>query len=435
MPDLVRRLAMKWRLHYSKHHPNDEQDFVGPFDQPTLGSPQASRAVSEKTPFEDQPPDFAEQAPHFSNHEALDFEASISHLPTEVILEIASHTTPCSRACLALSSKRLFSVISDGFSDLFDDLRLPAELPQNNWPRFTANDWPLMYQADRWKFLCLLQKDSRHWLACSDCFILHPAQWFGQTEVAVWPLKRSWPQCRPPTLDHLPRSKVPRGIVDLCPCIKLTQGKKRTLLAYLQQRHQEQEHPGLRGVGACLPPASGPWWHECRAVYSTGLVGTKLHPYLLENGGLGVITEYTYYRNLGTIKPLLRVACPHYYLDNWRSNLFFHEHLHSFNLPCKTCVQSRQCRYCSTRVIKATEVRELEYSYFSTISTERILSDHFWNHQIGFPFLATPRSCIQSRTGTTQVIVSKEVSGGTSNGSSTHECSWRVAGIISLYTE
>lgn len=383
MPNLIRLLATKWRLHHSK---NAEEDYDGPFDRPTLGCPQANRAVPEETPLEDQPPDFAKQAPRFSKYGALDSKAPISSLPTEVILEIASHTTPCSRVCLALSSKRLFSIISDGFSNLFDDLKLPAELPQDSPPRFTANDWPLMYQPERWNLLCLLQKDSRHWLACSDCFVLHPAQWFGQTEVAVWPLKRSWPQCRPPTLDHLPRSKVPRGIVDLCPCIKLTQGKKRTLLAYLQQRHQEQEHGGLRSIGTYLPPPNGPWWHECRALCSTGLVDTKLHPYLLENGGLGVITEYTYLRKLGIITPLLRVACPHCYINEWRCNLFFHEHVHSFNLPCKTCVQSRQCRYCSTRVIKATRVRELESSYSSTVTIERILSDRFWNYQTVFPF-------------------------------------------------
>ena len=260
----------------------------------------------------------------------------------------------------------------------------------------------------------------------------------------MWPLKRSWPQCRPPTLDHLPRSEVPRGIVDLCPCIKLTPGKKRTLLGYLQQRHQEQEHRGLRGVGTYLPPASGPWWHECRAVYSTGPVGIKIHPFLLENGGLGVITEYTYDRSLGelprnrnleTLMPGLRLACPHSYIDAWRPSLWFHMYLHSFNSPCKTCAQSRQCRYCSTRVIKATKVRDLESTYFGTVSTERILSDHFWNHQTGFPF---PRH--------TKVLYPK--SHGRPPGSSIEASlrqykrwclkPWlllRVDGIISLYTE
>ena len=29
----------------------------------------------------------------------------------------------------------------------------------------------------------------------------------------MWPLKKSWPQCRPPKFSHLSRSKVPRGIV------------------------------------------------------------------------------------------------------------------------------------------------------------------------------------------------------------------------------
>ena len=335
---------MKWRLHDSKHH--SEEECSRPSDRLTLGSPRAGRTIPDKCRLGDQPPDFAKQAHRSSVHGALEAEAPIFRLPTEVILEIASNTTPCSRACLALSSKRIFCVISDGFNDVFDGLQLPAEIPRDNPPFSVANDWPLMYQPKRWNFLCLLQKDLlqkdllqkdfRQWLACSDCLVLHPAQWFGQTEVAVWPLKRSCPQCRPPKLEHLSRNKVPRGIVDLCPCIKLTQGKKSTLVDYLErhEEHREQEHPCLRGIGTCLPPASGPWSHECRAVYSTGMVYTKIHPYLLEAGGLVVIIEYTCNRNLQTWRPGLRLTCPHCYLDNWDGNFFFHQSFHSFNLPC-----------------------------------------------------------------------------------------------------
>ena len=234
----------------------------------------------------------------------------------------------------------------------------------------------------------------------------------------MWPLKRSCPQCRPPKLEHLSRNKVPRGIVDLCPCIKLTQGKKSTLVDYLERHkeHREQERPCLRGIGTCLPPASGPWWHECRAVFSTGMVYTKIHPYLLEAGGLVVIIEYTCNRNLQTWRPGLRLACPHCYLDNWHGNFFFHQSLHSFNLPCKLCVQSRQCRYCSTPAIGASRVRESKSSYLSTFSTERILSDRLWIDQIIFPFLDTPGSCTQTRSSVHQDLVSKQVSSGTTDG-------------------
>lgn len=303
-----------------------------------------------------------------------------------MILEIASNTTPCSRACLALTSKTLLSVISGGFSTLFNDLRLPAEFPEGNPPFFVANDWPSIYQPERWEFLCLLQKDSRQWLACSDCFVLHPAQWFGQIEVAVWPLNFSWPQCRPPNLKHLSRDRVARGIVELCPCVKLTPSKKRTLLADLQRRSQEQESRGLRGIETCSAPNNGPWWHECRAVYRTGVVETKIHPYLLVNGELGVVTEYTYNRNLGMISPLLRLACPHCYLGSWRMSVCDLANQHRCEASCGRCLQGRQCRYCSTRVLWATTPELLDSSYLSTISTERDLSDKFWKNQVIFPF-------------------------------------------------
>ena len=93
--------------------------------------------------------------------------------------EIASNATPCSRPCLALSSKRLFYVISDGFSVVFDHLKHPEEAPSS----IVAKDWRQVYQPERWDFLCLLQKDPRQWLACPDCLVLHPVQWFGQTSL------------------------------------------------------------------------------------------------------------------------------------------------------------------------------------------------------------------------------------------------------------
>lgn len=346
---------------------------------------------SNKSVVDDRPPDFAKQAPFSSVYGSLDYEAPIHRLPAEVLLKIASKTTPCSRACLALSSKRLFCVISDGFSTVFDDLRLPAELPQERQPYSIANDWPLMYQPDRWNFLCLLQKDSQQWLACSDCFVLHPARWFGQTHVAVWPLQRSWPQCRPPKLDHLPRKKVPRGVVDLCPCIKLTPSKKRILVAYLQRQHQEQGNQSLRGTGTSLPPDNGPWWHECQATHAMGVVKTKIHPYLHENGELGVITGYTNNqilntKNLNNALPLLRLLCPHGFYSRWCGDLYDYHDEPRFNIPCRKCARLRQCRYCSTRVISWTKARKLESSCLFTLSTERILSDHYWNRQIIFPF-------------------------------------------------
>ena len=272
---------------------------------------------------------------------------------------------------------------------LFDDLRLPAELPRGKVPYFFTNDWPLLYQPERWEFLCLLQKDSPRWLACSNCFVRHPVQWFGQTKGTMCSPKRSWPQCRPPKLEHLPRSRVARGFVDLCPCIKLTPSKKRDLLAYLERQHQEQEDQASRGSGTCLPPNSGPWWHECQALYYAGVVDTKLHPYLLESGELGVITKYTFNINFLTGMPLWRLSCPHLYLsDCWRDSLFRHQESHRFDLPCKKCVLRRQCRYCSTRVIWATRSELLDSGYYNcyTVTTDKILSDEFWTHQMISPF-------------------------------------------------
>ena len=148
MPSFTRRLAMKWCLRHPKHPANEEASRGKPFYHPHLDTSRAGRPVSEKNSAEDQPPNFAQQAPCFSVHVPPNSEAPIHRLPTEVLLDIASNATPCSRACLALSSKRLFCVISDGFSTIFDELRLPAELPEEAPSYIVAKDWPLMYQPE-----------------------------------------------------------------------------------------------------------------------------------------------------------------------------------------------------------------------------------------------------------------------------------------------
>ena len=60
----------------------------------------------------------------------------------------------------------------------------------------------------------------------------------------MWPLDRSRSQCRLPELDLRSGDKVPRGIVELCQCIKSTSSKKQTLFAYLGRQRQKQ------GIGA-----------------------------------------------------------------------------------------------------------------------------------------------------------------------------------------
>lgn len=75
----------------------------------------------------------------------------IHDLPTELLLQIASKIPVYSRACLALTGKPLFRILSGNFRHL----RLPAEQPQDFQSLTTASK----YQLDRYKFICLLQID------------------------------------------------------------------------------------------------------------------------------------------------------------------------------------------------------------------------------------------------------------------------------------
>lgn len=53
----------------------------------------------------------------------------------------------------------------------------------------------------------------------------------------------------------------PSGIVDLCPCIKLTIGRKRAIEAWLQEKEDKAQYLGNQR------PAAGFWWHTCRHTY------------------------------------------------------------------------------------------------------------------------------------------------------------------------
>ena len=172
------------------------------------------------------------------------------------------------------------------------------------------------------------------------------------------------------TFAHASKSNPARSA--LCLPIFIDESKSRKL--------------GLRGIGTCLPPDSGPWWHRCRAVDGTGVLETKLHPYLLNSGDLGVLTEYTWNQSHVTWVPMGRRACPHCYIEGWHIDLSFHQHPHSFNLLYGEYFKSRQRRYCSTRVIWVSEPNEMDSSHLSILSTERVLSDEFWMHQVVFPF-------------------------------------------------
>ncbi len=181
---------------------------------------------------------------------------AIEVLPIEIILMIASKLSVSAQASFSLSCKRFFYTLPAGFGGL----KMPAEQPFDFQELGMSK--PQLYRPDRWGFLRLLEKDlSSEWSLCSDCFVLRPAHMFADYETSVVPWLKNFYRSKGfktrSCLHSLSSAASPEisyspcGVVDLCPCIKLTPGKKRAIQA------------NLRAVPQGLNKHS--WWHQCRS--------------------------------------------------------------------------------------------------------------------------------------------------------------------------
>ena len=181
-------------------------------------------------------------------------------MPAEILLSIASNPSPSSRDVLSLTCKRFMNTLSP-----LVGLQVPAEQPPNfQKPSMSG---PQDYQFERWDFLRLLEKDLfDRWLTCYDCFTLHPAHvfekpegslvsWFKQYTTSPGPqsrLRSCFDQQRVPTTKgaHFVSSS---GLIDLCPCFKLTPEVLGAIPAKFRELERENNHKR--------------WWHICRHIY------------------------------------------------------------------------------------------------------------------------------------------------------------------------
>jgi hypothetical protein len=131
-------------------------------------------------------------------------------LPVELILDISSLLDTSSMACLALTCKRFFNMLPT--KDIFNhpDLSIPP-IP------YIQPSPPDCYQVgipiQRRRFLQCLQRDSNRRLeSCFSCLILHP----------LYP--------NPFSIICLCNA----GIVDLCPCVRLSSRQKSRLIEWME---------------------------------------------------------------------------------------------------------------------------------------------------------------------------------------------------------
>lgn len=336
-------------------------------------------------------------------------------LPTELLLLIAMELPIPSQASLALTCRRLFGIVSE--FNPFAAIALPAEQPLDfQSPRMSKAQ---IYQPARWEFLRSSERDlNGKWLLCSECFILHPRWMFSEYEKCIVPWHKEYYRahgsdfrsCRQgrKEWDVETRSAwLPSGVVDLCPCIKLTIGRKCSLEVWL--REKKARSPGNNG------PAADFWWHECRHSYGDINIELRIGLFLYDGteasrfrsvrgqrvankifsmppmaGELGVLLEYRHTYPLESPCSSPRLLCPHRNLHIAINELLRCRKSHGINYKdgtfCRSCRKIQYCQECGTKVLDLKSERTSAGNIDSSFRVEKCLDGSIWPMHTVFPF-------------------------------------------------
>ena len=340
--------------------------------------------------------------------------SSLMALPPELLLLITTELSDVSRASLALACRGLLSFISD--PSLFKGLGLPPEQPPEfQSPRMSKTR---VYQPARWEFLRLLERDlNSKWYLCSECFTLHPRKMFAQYKNSTVPWLKNYYKlkdsdfrtCRHGRIDLCSMQRdyeAPSGIVDLCPCIKMTIGKKLQMEARLREDAVEawKTHKDDR-------PAADFWWHECRHTYGEINVELKIGLFLYSGtkdpkygigyytvdtnalnfpprlGDLGALLEYRYTYPSTSSRTSSRLLCPHRNLDTIKDLLACSRTHPEPEMYCELCEDIQQCQYCCTKVLDFSEAENTATGKTCcSCRVERCFSNNVWLMHTVFPF-------------------------------------------------
>lgn len=269
-------------------------------------------------------------------------ECYILDLPTELLSLIAAYLDPVSRACFALTCRRL--VVVCGAALASESLRFQKDFT----PLFHHYKSAQSFRTDRWRLLLRLE-DGR-WVACSRCLKLHPRSGFSSKEL------RRFSDERTCNLGEL------AGVIDLCPCKKLTFHDTIDLINQLKTRDVLTKLPsdlfGSRAYDERF------LWHSCTTVYKTAEVKIDIFPEINEEGKLIVRTEYRMYvepHRLAKHQHITpRFACAHRSMDLWLSSVCQTISCHQNNATiCSACERISVCSRCET-VLKCPRKRPFQ---------------------------------------------------------------------------
>ena len=312
-----------------------------------------------------------------SKRSRLDY---LTKLPINVLLLICDHLPASSIGCLVLTAK--------AFSILLPDARSGLQLPSECSAAGQTLNYPWQGQPQRYIFLRLLEVDLRpHQFLCRDCFTLHPWTAFS-SPARVDELRARRARGRPWTGTgraklmscsrdrrvedpRFPRTLV--GIVDLCPCIKLTPARKQRLEAMLYEKEKQDTRP--------LAP-----WHTCFHQYKQVRLEIKIWLYFKDLvGPLMARIEYRRTGPAGTHLSSPRRYCPHQNLDEVLCELSQCHNSHDRHSTCASYQRLKRCSICTTELMEVCWVETPSSVMVTYIACfERCLSDENWIYNAAY---------------------------------------------------
>jgi hypothetical protein len=253
----------------------------------------------------------------------------LMELPTELLLEINSHLTLIPEAAFALTCKRM--------------LAISGEILSSKSLRFTRDFAPLFHHyrnghnfaTPRWQFITLLENS--RWRTCSKCLKLHPRTAFSSREI------RRKAENRTCNVGEL------AGIVDLCPCKKLTFRDKLDLIDHLRVRKIS-----LRALNSQFGNTVSDryCWHSCTEQYGPTQLKMSLFPELNEEDQLVMHSEYQLTTESGQVGKeeymTPRFGCAHRSVDLWLSSVYQSTICRVFDSFCASCKRITVCSACDT---------------------------------------------------------------------------------------
>ncbi|KAL2855483.1 cohesin loading factor-domain-containing protein [Aspergillus pseudoustus] len=263
-----------------------------------------------------------------SGEQSFSRRCYLLELPTELLLEIISYLSVLPEACLALTCKRLFAIsgaVLDAKSLHFNRDFAPLFHHYRNGHSFATTRWQLVKTLE----------DTR-WRACSKCLKLHPRSFFPPREL------RRKSDDRTCNLGSL------AGVVDLCPCKKITFRDKTELVELLKIRRKSvailaSQFGDVAGERFC--------WHSCTENYGATQLKIEIYPELDDEDQLKIRTDYhltTTSGQLGKEEHMTaRFGCAHRSVDLWLSGVCQTTICQLYENRCASCRRIAICNSCN----------------------------------------------------------------------------------------